>query len=307
MLKGEVMLPRFARPRIDELHLSTGKKARLYRIFEQFSPGKGRVMILPIDQGLEHGPVDFFENPEAEDPEYQLRLAVEGNFSAIAFHVGLAEKYLNAFAGKVPVILKINGKTNIPPDANAFSPLTGSVEDAVRLGADAVGYTLYLGSPAQDRDIRQFMEVRKAAEQFGMPVVMWAYPRGEAIAAKGGRDSLYAIEYAARVACELGADVVKVNFPKLADEKQKDTPAPYNALKVSSAEAIRRIVAAAGRTFVIMSGGEKVDDDQKLLERVKTALEAGATGIIFGRNVWQRPYSQGLSLVQRIATLMAQV
>lgn len=300
-------IPRSMRPRLEQLNLPAGKKIRLHRIFEQFSPGQGRVMILPIDQGLEHGPVDFFPNPESENPEYQLRLAVEGKFSAIAFHVGLAEKYLNPFAGKIPVILKLNGKTNIPPDANAFSPLTGSVEDAVRLGADAVGYTLYIGSPAQDADIRQFMEIRKKAERYGMPVVMWAYPRGEAIQTKGGRDSLYAIEYAARVACELGADVVKVNFPKLGDDKQKDAPPPYNTLKVSLSEAVQRIVGAAGRTLVIMSGGEKVDDDQKLLERVKTALQSGATGIIFGRNVWQRPYAQGLALSHKIATLMAEV
>lgn len=306
MLKEEVILSKVIRPRVDDLDLSVGKKTRLYRIFEQFSPGKGRAMILPIDQGLEHGPVDFFENPHAANPEFQLSLAVEGNFSAIAFHIGLAEKYLNAFAGKIPVILKINGKTAIPSDAQAFSPLTGTVEDAVRLGADAVGYTLYLGSPAQDRDIRQFMKVRKEAEKYGMPIVMWAYPRGEAIAAKGGKESIYAIEYAARVACELGADVVKVNFPKLQNDKAGDMPAPYNTLKLDMAEAIQRIVTAAGRTFVIMSGGEKVED-QKLLDRVKTALDSGATGVIFGRNLWQRPYTQGLDVAQKIARLMAEV
>ncbi|MCL5056324.1 MAG: fructose-bisphosphate aldolase [Firmicutes bacterium] len=306
MLKEEVLLQKAIRPRVDDLDLSIGKKTRLHRIFEQFSPGKGRVMILPIDQGLEHGPVDFFENPHAANPEYQLSLAVEGNFSAIAFHIGLAEKYLKPFAGKVPVILKINGKTAIPSDAHAFSPLTGTVEDAVRLGADAVGYTLYVGSPAQDRDIHQFMEVRKEAEKYGMPVVMWAYPRGEAIQTKGGKESLYAVEYAARVACELGADVVKVNFPKIDNEKQKDSPAPYNTLKVTFAEAVQRVTQAAGRTFVIMSGGEKVDSEEKLLERVKIALESGAAGIIFGRNLWQRPYTQGLQLAQKISKLMAE-
>jgi len=305
MLKEEV-LPRVSRPRLNDLNLSIGKKTRLHRIFEQHSPGQGRVMILPIDQGLEHGPVDFFPNPEAENPEYQLRLAVEGKFSAIAFHIGLAEKYLNAYAGKIPVILKINGKTNIPSDDNAFSPLTGSVEDAVRLGADAVGYTLYVGSPAQDRDIEQFMEVRRAAEKHGMPIVMWAYPRGAAIGKKGGKESLYAIEYAARIACELGADVVKVNFPKLGDEKQKESPAPYSTMNISLKEAIERIVNAAGRTLVLMSGGEK-EDDAKLLERVKTALEAGATGMIFGRNLWQRRYAEGLSVAHKIADLMAKV
>ena len=122
---------------VEDLNLPTGKKARLYRLLHKYGPGNGRMMVLPIDQGLEHGPRDFFVNPESLNPEFQLRLALEGGFSAIAFQIGLAEKYLNAFAGKVPLILKINGKTEIPPDDEAFSPCNASVEDALRLGADA--------------------------------------------------------------------------------------------------------------------------------------------------------------------------
>ncbi|MBI2495729.1 MAG: fructose-bisphosphate aldolase, partial [Candidatus Omnitrophica bacterium] len=135
---------------LEDLDLPAGKKTRLHRLLYKYGPGNGRLMILPIDQGLEHGPRDFFVNPESLNPEFQLRLALEGGFSAIAFQVGLAEKYLRAFAGKVPLILKINGKTEIPPDDEAFSPCNASVEDAVRLGADAVGYTCYIGSPRQD-------------------------------------------------------------------------------------------------------------------------------------------------------------
>ncbi len=188
------------RPSLKDLDLNLGKRTRLHRILYEHGPGNGMVLILPIDHGLEHGPRDFFANPESLDPAYQLKLVEKGGFSAIVFHVGLAAKYLKEFAGNVPLILKLNGKTSIPSDAQAFSPQTASVEDAVRLGADAVGYTLYVGSPAQDKDFVQFAKIREDAERFGMPLIVWSYPRGEAVEAKGGRDSLYAVDYAARVA-----------------------------------------------------------------------------------------------------------
>ena len=145
---------------LNDLSLNTGKRARLYRLLYQHGPGNGTAMFLPIDQGLEHGPVDFFANPDSKDPEFELKLALAGSYTGIVFQIGLAEKYMPAYAGKVPLVLKLNGKTTIPSDAQAFSPLNASVEDAVRLGADAVGYTLYVGSPAQDQDFLQFMQVR---------------------------------------------------------------------------------------------------------------------------------------------------
>src|SRR5580658_2343907 len=176
--------PTIARPTFDAMNLSVGKRTRLHRLMYEHGPANGTLMMLPIDQGLEHGPVDFFDNPEAIDTDWIYRLAVEGNFSGIALHVGLAEKYQKQYAGRVPLLLKVNGKTNIPPDDEAFSPLTSSVEDAIRLGADAVGYTLYVGSPAQEVDIAQCNEVRRDCDRYGMPLVVWAYPRGSAVKAK---------------------------------------------------------------------------------------------------------------------------
>lgn len=290
--------PRFSRPALSSLGLSPGKRTRLKHLLYGHGPGGGTLLVLPIDQGLEHGPADFFANPESLDPRYQFELALEGRFSAIALHVGLAEKYYHEFAGEVPLILKLNGKTGVPSDAQAFSPLTGTVEDAVRLGADAVGYTVYVGSPSQDRDFRQFLDVRREAERLGMPVVVWAYPRGEAISKKGGRESLYAIDYAARVALELGADIVKVNYP-VASEKDAESPAPYNSLHLSSDEAFRKVVESAGRALVLVSGGEKVGDPE-LLRKVRSSMDAGATGIIFGRNLWQRPKPDALRLTREL-------
>ena len=185
-------------------------------------------MVLPLDQGLEHGPTDFFPNPPALDTSFQFQLAEAGRYSAIALGVGLAEKYMRDHAGRVPLILKLNGKTNIPDDAEAVSPAFASVDDAVRLGADAVGYTVYVGSPRQDVELREFGKVRQECERFGMPLVVWAYPRGRDVEAKGGKGSLFAQDYAARVAEELGADVVKLHEP--ADEPGA-SPEPYRSLR----------------------------------------------------------------------------
>jgi class I fructose-bisphosphate aldolase len=287
-------------------HLSIGKKTRLHRLMHAHGPGNGTLLFLPIDQGLEHGPVDFFDNPDAQNPEFQCRLALEGNYSAIVFHIGIAEKYMKKYAGKVPLVLKLNGKTNVPPDDDAFSSCTATVEDALHLGADAVGYTLYVGSPAQDADIAQFNEVRREAERFGLPVIVWAYPRGSAIKAKGGQDTPYAIEYAARVAAELGADVVKINFPKADAPGVPDSPKPYNTLQLTEEEAVCRAVQAAGRTLVVFSGGSKVSDE-KLLDRVRMGMACGATGMIFGRNMWQRPIEEALDVTRRAQEIMRSV
>ncbi|MCH7472731.1 fructose-bisphosphate aldolase [bacterium] len=297
------MSEHYTRPRLEDLDIAPGKRVRLHRLLYEHGPANGKLLVLPIDQGVEHGPVDFFTNPESKFPQFQFELAKRGGFSAIATHYGLASKYLRRYAGEVPLILKINGKTNIPPDDESFSTLTATVEDAVRLGADAAGYTLYVGSPRQDEDIYQLTEVRSECDRYGMPLVIWAYPRGSAIDAKGGRDSFYAVDYAARLAEELGADIVKVNFPKLNPEKDKDSPAPYNTSDISEAEAMAEVVKSAGRAMVLVSGGGKVSD-KELLEKARMCLSAGATGLIFGRNIWQRPMEEALALAKNIKSLM---
>ena len=280
-----------------------GKRTRLHRLLFEFGPGNGTLMLLPIDQGIEHGPRDFFPNPASKDPEYQFRLAAEAGYSALACQIGLAEKYYPDYAGQVPLILKVNGKTDLPPSDKAFSTLNASVEDAVRLGADAVGYTLYVGSPRQDQDLLQLKTVREDCDRFGMPLVIWAYPRGSAVEAKGGQDTFYAIDYAARMAMEMGADVVKLNMPKINPDKDKDAPAPYNEIEVSQEEAMRQVVESAGRSLVVLSGGSKVDDD-KLLDQTRAIMQAGGSGVIYGRNVWQREWNEALEIVEQIKELM---
>jgi fructose-bisphosphate aldolase, class I len=289
------------RPSLSRLGLDTGKKARLHRILHQHGQGNGTALFLPYDQGFEHGPRDFFVNPVATDPKYVIRLALEGQFNGIVLQIGLAEKFYRDFAGELPLVLKLNGKTDIPSDDAALSPVHAGVADAVRLGADAVGYTLYVGTPAQEQDFAQYRQVRADAERLGMPLIVWAYPRGSAVKGKGGKDSFYAVDYAARVASELGADVVKVNFPH--PDKQTGAPDEYGAT-FSTQEAIDAVVRSANRTMVLVSGGAKAGDEA-MLDKARQSMEAGATGLIFGRNVWQREHDDSLRFVERLRAVLA--
>jgi class I fructose-bisphosphate aldolase len=292
----------YPRPELSELGLGPGKKARLANILFNHGLQNGTAQFLPYDQGLEHGPRDFFANPDSADPRYVLRLAQEGAFNGVVIQIGLAEKFFWEYAGEVPLVLKLNGKTEIPSDAAALSPINATVEDAVRLGADAVGYTLYVGTPAQEQDFEQYRRVRTDAERFGMPLIAWAYPRGSAIEAKGGRDSFYAVDYAARTASELGADVVKVNFPR--PEKTDAVPATYQAT-FSSQAAVDAVVRSANRTLVLISGGTKASDEV-MFEKARQSMEAGATGLIFGRNVWQREHEESLRFAGALRAILEQ-
>lgn len=298
---------------LEEMDLSLGKRTRLSRMLFEHGPGNGTLLFLPIDQGMEHGPVDFFPNPPSADPDYQCRLAKEGGYSGIVFHIGLAQKYMKDYAGLVPLVLKVNGRSNIPPDSEAFSPLESDVEDALRIGADAVGYTLYVGSPAQDRDFAQLGMIRKECDRYGMPLIVWSYPRGSAIETKGGRDSIYAVDYAARLANELGADIVKLNVPKFKDPRNAESPKNYKSLYEQWNElgedeaykrAVQKVVGSAGRTMVLFSGGSKMGDSDLLL-KARTCMEGGATGLIFGRNMWQRPFIEGLSITRKAKEILA--
>jgi class I fructose-bisphosphate aldolase len=290
-----------ARPSLGQLGLSAGKKARMHRILHQYGLRNGTAIFLPYDQGLEHGPRDFFANPAASDPKYIIELALEGGFNGIAIQIGLAEKFYWDYAGEVPLVLKLNGKTDIASAIDPLSPVNATVEEAVRLGADAVGYTLYVGSPAQERDFAQYFRVREEAQRLGMPLIVWAYPRGSAIDAKGGKDSFYAVDYAARTASELGADMVKVNFPH--PEKRFDVPEPYLS-EFSAQQAIDAVVRSANRTLLLVSGGERAGDEA-MLEKARQSMEAGATGLIFGRNVWQREHSESLRFAAQLKEILA--
>ena len=288
---------------LDDLALAPGKEARLARMLYTYGPGNGTLLVLPYDHGIEHGPIDFMRNPESADPAHLFELAIDGDYSAIATHYGVAARYFPDYAGEIPLIVKISGKTNVPPADEAFSALDANVEDAVRIGADGIGYTLYVGSPSQDRDFQQLGRIRQDCDRFGLPLFVWAYPRGRDVEAKGGRDSLYMVEYGARLAMELGADVVKVNIPK---PRKPDTqyPEAYDELEdLDLAAKTERVVRAAQRALVIFSGGG-YKTDEEFLDNVKMGMEAGANGLIAGRNVWQRPRDEALAMTERLHEIL---
>lgn len=279
------------------------------RHLKNIALANGKFMILPIDQGLEHGPSDFLINPPCQDPEYQLDLAKEIGFSGIALQIGLAEKYWQKSKYKkfVPLVLKLNGRTCIPAKQVApLSSLNATVDDAVRLGADAVGYTLYVGSKRQDEDFQQFRWVRQQAAENDMPVIVWAYPRGEVVNANGGKNSLAAIDYAVRAAMELGADIVKFNWPDKPEGPYDESGcfASYNDLpELDDREMLVKIIQTAGEMGTLLSGG-KVIGDRKLLDRVKMAMTVGMDGVIFGRNEWQREWDDALKICQSIKKIL---
>ncbi|MEI6156757.1 MAG: fructose-bisphosphate aldolase [Atribacterota bacterium] len=306
-LQKKIRVEKFS---LDLDFIGAGEKARLFQMMYTHGPGNGKMMLLPVDQGMEHGPVDFFPNPPSHDFEFQLSLAEEGNYSGIVCHIGLAEKHYKRYAGRIPLVLKINGKTQIPPGDTPLSPLDATVEDAIRLGACAIGYTLYVGSSRQDEDFIQFMKIRIEAKKYGMPVIVWAYPRGKAVDASGGHDSLAMVDYAARVANELGATLVKLNVPDDPKEGQYDPNGKYKKynelLNLDMKGALYQVVQSAGRTGVLVSGGSKLSD-QDLLDKVKASMEAGVDGLIFGRNMWQRKYDDALYMSKQILEILKNV
>ena len=285
-----------------ELGLGTGKKARLHRILYQHGLGNGTAIFLPYDQGLEHGPRDFFANPAASDPRYIVRLAVEGGFNGIAIQIGLAEKFYWDYAGEVPLILKLNGKTDIPSDADALSPVHASVADAVRLGADAVGYTLYVGTPAAGAGLRPAAPgprrrpaLRHATDRLGVPARRG--DRGQ------GRQGLL-----------LRGGLRRPDRERAGRRRREgELPAPGEAdrrrrgVRRASSPARRRSTRSCGRPtarWCSISGGERAGDEA-MLEKARESMEAGATGLIFGRNVWQREHDESLRFVARLRDILA--
>ena len=217
-------------------------------------------MLLAYDQGFEHGPSADF-NDQNIDPSYIMDIAVKGDFTGVVFHKGIAEKYYN---GKVPLIVKLNGKTSLPK-GEPVSTLVCSVEEAISLGAKGVGYTIYLGSANESVMLEEFGQVEEEAHEEGLPAIAWIYPRGEAVKNDTAPEI---VAYAARAGLEMGADAVKIKY-------------------TGATDSFRWAVKAAGLSKVFMSGGPKAPTDESFLTQVSGAMEAGATGLAVGRNVWQ--------------------
>ncbi len=229
-----------------------------------------RAFFLAYDQGLEHGPSDF--NDENIDPQKIIEIAKSGFFTGIIFQKGIAEKYYKKNSSLPPLIVKLNGKTKLQDNINPLSLLLCTIDEALSLGAKAVGYTVYLGSSHEEEMLSELAQVVREAHEKSIPVIGWMYPRGEKI--KNPHDPEITA-YAARIGLELGCDMVKVFYP-------------------GTLLSAKEVVRAAGETKVVFSGGEFRDEDE-VIRQAKEAIAAGAAGLAIGRNIWQRKNSLEIS------------
>jgi class I fructose-bisphosphate aldolase len=224
---------------------------------------KSKALYLAYDQGMEHGPVDF--NDKNVNPEYIIKIAKEGKYSGMIFQKGIAEKYQKEIKNsKIPLILKLNGKTSL----RAGEPISlqlCSVNEAISLGAKAVGYTVYIGSEHEDIMLKEFEKIQINAHVHDLPVIAWIYPRGKGTKGKSDKELL---AYACRVGLEIGADIVKVH---------------WNGKNI---EDLAWAVKAAGKTKVVIAGGSKTDESV-LLKEAEQAMQSGCIGLAIGRNIWQ--------------------
>jgi len=282
-----------------------GTKANLARILMHGKlGGTGKLLILPVDQGMEHGPArSFAPNPPAYDPHYHWQLAIEAGLSAFAAPLGFIEGGASTYAGRVPTILKLNNANSMSRAKEAASQaVTGSVKDALRLGCSAIGFTIYPGSDSAYDQMRDIAEMACEAKAHGLAVVIWSYPRGGNLS-REGETAIDICAYAAQIAAQLGAHIIKVKPPS-AHLELAAAKAVYEKQKIdisTPAARIRHVVQSAfnGKRIVVFSGGEAKDLDG-VLDEVRAVYAGGANGSIIGRNTFQRPKAEALDMLGRI-------
>jgi class I fructose-bisphosphate aldolase len=265
--------------------------------------GTGKLVILPVDQGFEHGPArSFAPNPPAYSPLYHFELAIEAGVNAFAAPLGLLEAGARIFAGQVPLILKANDHDVLSDDKDPDQALTGGVEDALRLGCSAIGFTIYPGSSNRLHMYGQIRTMAAEAKRAGLVVVIWSYPRGTSLS-KEGETAIDVTAYAAHIAAELGAHIVKVKLPS-AHLEQDAARAVYEKEKVAiatPADRVKHVVQSTfdGRRIVIFSGGP-ADTDEHMLEEVRAIQAGGGFGSIMGRNSFQRKKPEALKFLGNV-------
>lgn len=226
---------------------------------------RGKAVFLAYDQGLEHGPTDF--NDKNVNPEYIIDIAKKGKYNAVIFQKGIAEKYQEEIKkSKVPLIIKLNGKTNLYRGEPIARQLC-TVDEAIKLGASAVGYTIYIGSKYESEMLKEFENIERQAHKKGLTVIAWIYPRGKSIKNDVSREMM---AYSARVGLEIGADIVKMKYG-------------------GNPSDLKWAVKSAGKTKVVIAGGVK-KTEKELIKQVKDIMKSGASGIAIGRNIWQNKY-----------------
>ncbi|MGZ3459245.1 MAG: class I fructose-bisphosphate aldolase [Archangium sp.] len=267
--------------------------------------GTGKLVILPVDQGFEHGPArSFAPNPAGYDPDYHIQLAIDSGCNAYAAPLGFLEAVAGKYAGEIPLILKLNNSDTLAKPEFPMSAVTASVRDAVRMGCAAVGYTIYPGSGARNPMYEDLRDIIAEAKEYGLPTVLWAYPRGNL--SKDGETAIDVVSYAAQISAQLGAHIIKVKPPKdfLEQPEAKKVYEQHNIPTKALADRIRDVVKSAfnGKRIVIFSGGEakKTED---LLEEIRQIAAGGGFGSIMGRNAFQRPHDESVKLLKDVMNI----
>jgi class I fructose-bisphosphate aldolase len=282
-----------------------GVLSNLYRILNHGRlAGTGRLVILPVDQGFEHGPGrSFASNPPAYDPRYHFQLAIDAGLNAYAAPLGFLEAGAAQFAGQIPLILKANNHDLLQDEVDPLGAQTATPADALRLGCVGIGYTIYPGTALRSLQYEQLRDLMREAKSVGLLVVVWAYPRGATLTSEG-ETALDVVAYAAQIAAQLGAHLIKVKLPSshLELEAARKVYEQYQVPRQTIADRVRHVVQGAfdGRRIVIFSGGAKKDDPNAIFDAVRGIRDGGGFGSIIGRNVFQRQREEALALLDRI-------
>ncbi len=286
-----------------------GTRTNLARILGHGAlAGTGRLVILPVDQGFEHGPArSFAPNPAGYNPLYHFELALEAGCNAYAAPLGFLEAGAANYAGRIPLILKLNNHDVLHEDKDPLPAVTGSVRDALRLGCSAVGYTIYPGSTYCVEIYQQLRQIAEEAKGCGLAVVVWSYPRGSSLS-KEGETAIDVVAYAAQIAAQLGAHVIKVKLPT-GHVEQAAAKKVYDAEQIPTKtlpERVRHVVQSAfdGRRIVIFSGGSK-SEDKTVFEEARAIRDGGGFGSIIGRNSFQRPKDEAIKFLKTVIGIYA--
>lgn len=288
---------------------NAGTKTNLARLLRSGKlGGTGKLVILPVDQGFEHGPArSFAPNPPGYDPRYHFQLAIDAGCNAYAAPLGFLEAGASQFAGQIPLILKLNNHDVLHDEKDPLPSVTGSVKEALRLGCSAVGFTIYPGSAHCNTMYEQLRAIAEEAKEAGLAVVVWSYPRGSGLS-KEGETAIDVVAYAAQIAAQLGAHIIKVKLPTMHLE-QAAAKKVYEAEQIpikTLAERVRHVVQSAfdGRRIVIFSGGAK-SEDKNVFEEARAIRDGGGFGSIIGRNSFQRPKADAIKFLQTIMGIYA--
>ncbi len=286
-----------------------GVRANLARMLNHGTlAGTGKMVILPVDQGFEHGPArSFAPNPAGYDPNYHMQLAIEAGCNAYAAPLGFIESAVSCHEGEVPLILKLNNHDLLHDEKDPMPALTASPKDALRLGCSAIGFTIYPGSAYERAMYEQLRAVSEEARELGLAVVVWSYPRGSGIS-KEGETAVDVISYAAQIAAQLGAHIIKVKLPSSFIEQAEPKKAyeKYNIPVGTLAERVRHVVQSAfdGHRIVIFSGGA-AKGDEPVFDEARAIRDGGGFGSIIGRNSFQRPHDKAVEFLKTIMGIYA--